>query len=220
MSYILDALKRADAERERGRVPGLHSQATPAPESRAEPPQESQAPARRSRLLLAALLVMVLTALAWTLSQTIRDTPSSSTPASPPLGAPATEPPPVAAQVAPVPDAPVTTPPPVRAQPILAPRAPPAPSAPAAPAPTAAKAPAMGRDIHSFANLSTEQRAQLPQLNISGASYSENPAHRLLIINGQIAQEGQEVAPGLVLERIGLNEAVLNQRGLRFRIGY
>ena len=26
MSYILDALKRADAERERGAVPGLHSQ--------------------------------------------------------------------------------------------------------------------------------------------------------------------------------------------------
>lgn len=78
----------------------------------------------------------------------------------------------------------------------------------------------MGRDVHSFADLSAEQRAQLPQLNISGASYSENPAHRLLIVNGQIAQEGQEVAPGLVLEQIGLNEAVLSQRGLRFRIGY
>ena len=26
MSYILDALKRAEAERERGAVPGLHSQ--------------------------------------------------------------------------------------------------------------------------------------------------------------------------------------------------
>ena len=29
MSYILDALKRADAERERGAVPGLHSQTVP-----------------------------------------------------------------------------------------------------------------------------------------------------------------------------------------------
>ena len=26
MSYILDALKKADAERERGHVPGLHTQ--------------------------------------------------------------------------------------------------------------------------------------------------------------------------------------------------
>lgn len=219
MSFILDALKRAEAERERGRVPGLHSQASPAPESRAEPPQAPRAPARWSRLLLAALLVMALAALAWALRSTLRDTPSSTPASSPPI-APASEPTPVAAQVAPTPDAPVTTPLPVRAQPILAPRAPSAPPAPAASAPTAAKAPAMGRDVHSFANLSAEQRAQLPQLNISGASYSENPAHRLLIINGQIAQEGQEVAPGLVLEQIGVNEAVLNHRGLRFRIGY
>src|SRR5690606_36434033 len=29
MSYILDALRRADAERERGGVPGLHTQAMP-----------------------------------------------------------------------------------------------------------------------------------------------------------------------------------------------
>ena len=29
MSYILDALRRADAERERGGVPGLHTQPTP-----------------------------------------------------------------------------------------------------------------------------------------------------------------------------------------------
>ena len=29
MSYILDALRRADAERERGAVPGLHAQPVP-----------------------------------------------------------------------------------------------------------------------------------------------------------------------------------------------
>ncbi len=33
MSYILDALRRAEAERGRGAVPGLHSQTTPAPGS-------------------------------------------------------------------------------------------------------------------------------------------------------------------------------------------
>ena len=31
MSYILDALRRAEAERGRGGVPGLHSQAVPVP---------------------------------------------------------------------------------------------------------------------------------------------------------------------------------------------
>ena len=34
MSYILDALQRADAERERGTVPGLHAQPLGAPERR------------------------------------------------------------------------------------------------------------------------------------------------------------------------------------------
>ena len=37
MSYILDALRRADAERERGAVPGLHSQPVAAPETIATP---------------------------------------------------------------------------------------------------------------------------------------------------------------------------------------
>ena len=39
MSYILDALQRADAERERGHVPGLKSQIVP--------PASRKAPARR-----------------------------------------------------------------------------------------------------------------------------------------------------------------------------
>ena len=48
MSFILDALRRADAQRERGQVPGLHSQsvAPPAP----------AAPAPRSRASVVALL--------------------------------------------------------------------------------------------------------------------------------------------------------------------
>lgn len=214
MSYILDALKRAEAERERGRVPGLHTQAAPAPDTREAPPRNPRR-AVPTPWLLAGTVVVALTALAWMLSPAGRATPPASAPASPAPSAPAV-PATATAPVVPAPEASVTTPLPTRAQPILAPRAPTSP----APAPDVVNAPAAKRDIPSFASLSAEQRAQLPQLSISGASYSENPAHRLLIVNGQIAQEGQEVAPGLVLERIGLNEAVLNQQGLRFRIGY
>ena len=68
--------------------------------------------------------------------------------------------------------------------------------------------------------ISPEQRAQLPQLNVNGASYSANPAHRMLIVNGAVVHEGQELAPGLILERIGLHQAVIRQGSLRLSISY
>jgi general secretion pathway protein B len=57
-------------------------------------------------------------------------------------------------------------------------------------------------------------------LNVSGATYSDNPAHRMLIINGKVVAEGQEVEPGLVLEVITPRSAVLNRGGSRFNINY
>lgn len=215
MSYILDALKRADAERERGQVPGLHSQA-----GRPTPPQEATRssdvhPPRRRWVGIAALALLSLTTLAVTLwtGHSAPPAPAPAPTAEPALAAPTTP-------LAPQPAAVATTPAPPVA-PILAP-APAVASVPTAPittlTPTASQKSAS--PVIRFADLSAEQRAQLPQLNISGASYSENPAHRLLIVNGQVVQEAQEVAPGLLLEHIGASEAVLNQRGLRFSVGY
>jgi general secretion pathway protein B len=137
-------------------------------------------------------------------------------------------------------ETPVTPPPPEivlpsPAPPILRPE--PAvttpPTAPSTPArttatssrPEAAPSQAAGAEtrdaaVRRFADLSPEQRAQLPALSVSGASYSANPAHRMLIVNGAVAYEGQEVAPGLTLERIGLHQAVIRQGSLRFSIAY
>jgi len=42
MSYILDALRKADAEREQGRVPGLHSQLHPLSSATESPPVGEQ----------------------------------------------------------------------------------------------------------------------------------------------------------------------------------
>lgn len=53
MSYILDALKRADAERERGAVPGLHTQQVTIPAS-------PDANGARNRLWLAAAATLAL----------------------------------------------------------------------------------------------------------------------------------------------------------------
>jgi general secretion pathway protein B len=74
--------------------------------------------------------------------------------------------------------------------------------------------------VQSFAELSTDARARLPAVNISGSTYSKNPALRMLIANGKVVQEGGEIAPGLTLETIEQRSAVLNHQGLRYRIGY
>lgn len=99
MSYILDALRRADAERGRGGVPGLHTQATPVPG--ASPAQRSSASASLT-VVVAAVLVVAALAAGGTWWAMQRNAPSRgvvlagaqppSTPSTP--AAPVTAPPP------------------------------------------------------------------------------------------------------------------------------
>jgi general secretion pathway protein B len=42
----------------------------------------------------------------------------------------------------------------------------------------------------------------------------------MLVVNGQVFNEGGEVAPGLVLEQIRPNQAVLRWRGQRYGLRY
>jgi general secretion pathway protein B len=74
--------------------------------------------------------------------------------------------------------------------------------------------------VLGFAELSPEARARLPAVNVSGSTYSKDPALRMLIVNGKVVQEGGEIGPGLTLETIEQRSAVLNHQGLRYRIGY
>ena len=242
MSYILDALKRADAERQRGHVPGLHTRSSPELDAK---PSESARIDTRQRwvlLLLAALLAILLVsgALWWWLGTEPAETAPAALPASP---APSTQPEAASSPPTPAP-APAentqTSEPATPPLPILAP-------APARP-PTAARepdaAPADARrpadesasigstsgnaaapasaaaPVRSFAELTPEARARLPAVNVSGVTYSKNAALRMLIINGKVVQEGDEFAPGLTLETIEQRSAVLNHQGLRYRIGY
>ena len=55
MSYILDALKRADAERERGHVPGLHTRSTPSIDA---PATQTGRWAQHARLMALGMLVV------------------------------------------------------------------------------------------------------------------------------------------------------------------
>lgn len=214
MSYILDALRRADAERERGGVPGLHTQALPET-------GDDDAPASRRGLAPWQWLAIGLTgglavALAWTWRGD-EAPPPAPLPVQP---APA----PAAAAVSTLPAVPAPAPPAPQA-PQAAPAAPAAPVAiapmraapPPASAPTAA--PAAPQRINSLAELPPDARAGLPPLAFGGSIYSSTPANRLLIVNGQLMHEGDALAPGVTLEQIRPKAAVLNIRGQRFEIG-
>ena len=135
MSYILDALQRADAERGRGNVPGLHARQLPTA-------LEEVATARtglRGPLVWGGLLVLVLAATVAGLWMWR----SPASPSSPVAAAPATasQPAPAATPVAspPLPAA-VPVVPAVPVAPVVSPAAPTAPTAtpPAALAPSAA----------------------------------------------------------------------------------
>jgi general secretion pathway protein B len=202
MSYVLEALRRAEAERHRGRVPGLDAQPLPAPQAGLA----AAGPKRRPGWALAGLALAagagLVAWLAW---------PGAPSP-------PAAVPP--AAPVAAVPPAPAVV---VRPAPPLAPSlaSPPVVRAPVPrPAPAASEpGPAAGRIVR-LQDLPESTRRQLPPLVFGGATDSPEAGARMLIINGQIWREGDEPAPGLKLERITLRAAQFRWRGQRFEAGY
>lgn len=242
MSYILDALKKANAEREheRGSAPGLYTQ--PARAAYESPTRIGGALKKRPALLwvlVAALLLCMVTvgALFWPLPSRTRSSPVPPpalpttpippiTTVPPPNGgtanpansasaaAPAdTSPPPTnPVRVTPAPHSlapqtqPLTEPSPTMAQsapPTIGRPRPLPPPAPPAPQPMPASV-----------------RAALPPLVISGSTYSDNPAYRMLIINGQVYREGDFPTPDLKLEQIRPKSALLHYKGSTYLLPY
>jgi len=208
MSYILDALRRADAERERGSVPGIHAQPAMLGEADSEAPR-----APRPWVWGGLVFAMVLLAgLAWWLLG--RDTPSPA--AAPVLATPA------AVSPAPAPVSP--TPAPRAVEPAKTPEdkaaKPPPAAASKAPAASPAAASAAEPRIYQLGELPDDIRRELPTLAVGGAMYSQNPANRMLIVNGQTFHEGDKLGPNLSLQQIRLKSAVLEYKGYRYGITY
>lgn len=253
MSYILEALRRADAERQRGAVPGLNTPGAP--------PPAAEGPVLRGRGPLAwglgALAVAAAAALGGLAVGLWRPTVA---PAAAPPGA--VVPPPVVVNAAPPAATPgpaglsreaapagPSGPPPVvvvvPAPPPAAPNgsnepngssrrtAPPAAGVPAAPVtaapavqapvpvmptPSAARAAAAPERVPSLAELPEAVRRQLPTLALGGSVYSEQPAQRLVIVNGQVVHEGDEAAPGVRVLQIRPRAVVFGAGAQRFEL--
>lgn len=234
MSYILDALRKSAAERERGMTPGLNTP-TPGPDS------EALAAARHTKIAFygaISLAVLFLAAIVWLLLTRPAPVPYAESHVTPvavlaqPISTPAQMPAPAGPLPAPVPE-------PVAVVPASIPDAmPPAPpqatvaikprprrvketkeaqplATPAAVSPTVSEP-----RIYAVNELPDEVRATLPKLAISGAVYAETPANRMLIVSGQVFRENDEPTPGLQVEHIRPKEAILKYQGYRYRQSY
>lgn len=200
MSYILDALRRADSERERGTVPSLH--ANPVPADRAHEAFDGPRVPRWAWLLLAVGLLAIGAQVPKWLSP-----PESDRAPTVPVQLPKQRTEPTVVQLQP-PEA------------SLLEQAAAAASAMASRHRTVQVPPTEHQGVPGLNELPEEIRRALPKLVTGGAMYSESPSNRMLILNGQVFREGDIVADKLVLERIKLNQAVLSFKGQRFEISY
>jgi general secretion pathway protein B len=63
-------------------------------------------------------------------------------------------------------------------------------------------------------------RRQIPAMAITGAVNSDNPAQRLLLVNGQVLNQGSQVAPDLTVVEIRSGFSEFNFRGSHFRMAH
>jgi general secretion pathway protein B len=223
MSFILDALRKSDAERQRGAAPGLAD--------------VRYAAGRSRRNIWIPLLVLVLVAnigfMAWQWNAGRRQAPPApveaalpTTPPAAPVAAPIDIPEvralaretAAAAPVAP-PDVESDLPPasPVREEAAV-------PAAAAAPPPPAAEPPARpSRIIADPALPSLDQLLgagllDLPALNLDLLVYNDSPSVRFVVINGRKYKEGAQLTEGPAVESITPEGVILASRGQRFML--
>jgi len=72
--------------------------------------------------------------------------------------------------------------------------------------------------VRAWASLPDATRAALPPLAWSGAVYAERADQRLVVVNGQVAREGDTLAPGVQLLQIRPKSVLLRWQGQRVEL--
>jgi general secretion pathway protein B len=227
MSYILDALKKSDQQRQRGATPTLQAA------------QLTVAAPRRPLLISYGLLAVVLLVtgvmIGWLRPwQAERQPPA---PAFPGTEAVAAKPPSPITQQA---TAPSTTPPSGRTtqgyparEPTPAAQAVPTSAdaktsapvnsgTPGAAAPVAddsARPAAPQQKALRFDELPVQIQREIPAMTVQLHAYSSLPSERIVYINSTKLQEGDYLIPGLMLEQITPDGMIFSYKGYRFQHG-
>ena len=211
MSYILDALRKSDQQRQRGAAPTLLT----AQESAAEPRQF----AYLTYGLIVAVLVGAGIVIGWLhpwLSEPpageiipakrLESSPRRSTPA--PVTAARPAPSLSYAQTRGMPPKAVATAATVALPPV-----------PEKTVTTGLTDPAQELRVMTLGELPLSILQELPGMQISLHLHSTKPENRFVSINNQMLQEGAYPAPGLRLEQITTDGMVFSYKGYRFRRG-
>jgi len=204
MSYILDALKKSDQQRQRGATPTLPSaQATVA------------APKRSSSVIYSALAAVLLCAgiaigwlHPWQAEQPVHaaepfaaKTAVANTNQTMPTHADQLA-------MAAKPEQKLSTLNPVPAAPAISPKE---------PASTATVD--QEHKATPFAELPLAIQQEMPDMKIQLHSYSNKSVNSIVSINSRMLKEGESLAPGLRLEQITPDGVILSYKGYRFQHG-
>jgi general secretion pathway protein B len=208
MSFILDALKKSEAQRQRADAPALY-------EMKMAPPRP-RVPAWL--LVLAGLLLVNIAVLCVVLLRGNHSAaPQADANTSAAVPAAAVTPAPAAA------NPPATTAPANPAEVSAAPnsatsagdRADDTPAVEPAPAPSVANGTNSG-DVPTYDQAASVPGANLPELKLDLHAYSSNPADRFVFLNMVKLKEGQSSPAGVRVESITPDGAVLSWQGSRF----
>lgn len=210
MSYILEALKKAEAERNGA----IHRQAPLLPPFAAP---SKNPPAWRRPLPWAALAALAITLASAAWFSVSRDELVRAAP--PPASEPA-KPAPVAEVASPAqPDMKAAEPERKKEKPAPKKTVEKKRAAPREETKTAA-APAPEPSVGTLQDLPAQIQREIPTLAVGGYIYSGNKADRSVLVNNRLLREGDEAAPGLMLEKMTPSGMVWNYKGYRYRRGY
>jgi len=208
MSYILDALKRADQERKQGEVPDLRSVPPVAP------PHEDRG---RHKLLAAIIVASLAVALFWLKPWESKEPEKmNSISLQQPAPVVATAAPEPVASRLPEPMASETAEPfqRTRALEVITPQTEVTVAKPVlTEQKNSAEKPA---GIPGIMELPAHIQSTLPTIKISGHIFDENPASRMVIINDRVMREGRYISDSVSIEEITESGIILNSSGTLF----
>ena len=219
MSFILDALKKSELERQRQSAPGLVHSAIAGP--RARLPAWAIAVCALLAVNLIVLSVVLVRSRMAAPPAPRADAGQTSPSIPPPRSSPAGEPTPGGASAAPF--SPLDT------APVYAPEIPVAATAPAPP--VVAKAASHRRDplltnpdhkaddeevLPTINEINLTGAQALPELHLDVHVYATRPAERFVYVNMRKYHEGAVLQEGPTVERIRRDGVVLNYHALRF----